>query len=678
MRIDYLRASDDPVVSRVLTKWQGDASSLAFPGARYAPSPSSLPQGDTYQDEDGIVLSSSPIPSVNLEAIQKLFQQHLPDEPWPLIREDETLFPNTTGRATNTFDDDTMGGSCEAPQPYCAIPRKLQYTRTIYGPRQSSLLGMRVSGTRRKGPSSVGNHMYGVSEKTAVPDDCPSNRDSQTLQCVSASAVTNSTQSTANAFSDTSPRVSYSIQPPKRPLQDAAEEHFMQELSGSSSNEPDFTATPNKLSNPKPRPVSLPSGLELSDFSQRSISEGLPAGMNSSLGSGSDETLASETLCPYIPGSFIVNPVHESHTLAVRRSTRTRKESQVQVPSGTPSASGHTLSQRVATLHIHSPGRERGECLTFRRHPIVGTKKKSLLTHKLQQSTASHTQAQRFLARYCRAGTRDTDSNGFAVSLHFPCQDPPVPPLQVRIRREATMEELIGYGLFCFVEQYGNPPHHFYADDRDPDFYLDSQAWALHMVEDGLVDEDYPAIDRSLVTGRFGENEFAICPQSFPQNLTLPPIAVQRPNTSPTRPSAEPLEPSVNSFVQNDSSTLSLQVMVVPNARGMMSVQVPLTATTAYAISSVCRSCHLADPHDYVLLYRDVDELIPLSRPVRVFAHRTDLVLVERTSLPPDSERFTAGSLSATNIPEQPKYKTAMDLISNYKVCLAADPGLFD
>lgn len=97
--------------------------------------------------------------------------------------------------------------------------------------------------------------------------------------------------------------------------------------------------------------------------------------------------------------------------------------------------------------------------------------------------------------------------------------------MRLSVRKDATMEELIGYGLYCYVEEGWLPAlDSSLAQDgteEQREIRLSTMAWTLRLVEDGEVDDDYPALDRSLTVGKFGADELAICeatPAQIKQN----------------------------------------------------------------------------------------------------------------------------------------------------------------
>lgn len=647
---------------------------------------------DAYQDDDGVVLSSSPLPPLDIGAVQRLFEEYLPQERWPLDEEDEANLPGVSALHPSPMESIGTPGRHspldEVPVPYRVQPRRLQYTQTIYGPRQSNMLGMRVSGKRRAETStSSSTELFGASESTAVPESSMrgslartlfqnslhySQADQGSMDAESVKTVVNPRASDIHSVYSKSGAAGLMHPSPDR----AAGANVLSSLADSGGQRRSTSPlVPLNSSRAGMEPISF--HIEAIGFSQQpeGLGESLVSDEPSSLESDSGETLASDTLCPYIPGSFIINPVPESSSLAQssKRPNRSRKGSTAR------------LGERLPGQPSRSPAPEDPGRLLFQRNAIRSAPPNaSLLTSKFGSNDTSQSQAQIHLARYGRAGAGESDANGITISLYFPNQTSveATSPLPVRIRKDVTMEELIGYGLFCYVEKHGEPPQHPDADEEELDIYLETTAWSLHMVEDGEVDEDYPAIDRSLVVGRFGETEFAICPTSQPRRTysMLTTDAWRRPE-EPTStvdvPNTLAMQPLRDRPNESEPNTLSLQIMVVPTAMGMTTIRVPPRATAAQVLAIACRHCLLSDPSGYALLYRDVDEVIPLDRSVRDFYGRTDLVLVERTTLPRAAEAPVPSARPASSMPEQPKYKTAMDLISNYKVRRLTDAGLF-
>lgn len=159
--------------------------------------------------------------------------------------------------------------------------------------------------------------------------------------------------------------------------------------------------------------------------------------------------------------------------------------------------------------------------------------------------------------------------------------------------------------------------------------------------------------------GRFGEDEFALCPKTLPKCM----YASVADLTKVSIPSV-PASSSGLKLSPSNEPTVSLTIMVVPTASGNTQIQVRPDTTTAEVLAAVCQQCHLEHPQNYALLRRDRGELIDMQLKAADFQHVDDLALVERTSM-----QAQALSNDLGPVLQQPKYKNAMDLITNYKVC---------
>ncbi|KAG0336356.1 hypothetical protein BG000_006664 [Podila horticola] len=96
------------------------------------------------------------------------------------------------------------------------------------------------------------------------------------------------------------------------------------------------------------------------------------------------------------------------------------------------------------------------------------------------------------------------------LKIYLPHSDKPKDPMQVVVKREATVEDVIGYILYQYYHE-GRTPH--FSDDQST-----VVQWNLRIVEDdGEIDDDLPAVERTLKIGRFSMNQrfamnqFALC-----------------------------------------------------------------------------------------------------------------------------------------------------------------------
>lgn len=73
------------------------------------------------------------------------------------------------------------------------------------------------------------------------------------------------------------------------------------------------------------------------------------------------------------------------------------------------------------------------------------------------------------------------------LELYFPHADEPSDPILATVRKDATVEEVTGHGLWKYVEEGRSPE--LDGDDAE----LSTVGWGLRIVEDdGEVDEDFP------------------------------------------------------------------------------------------------------------------------------------------------------------------------------------------
>lgn len=267
--------------------------------------------------------------------------------------------------------------------------------------------------------------------------------------------------------------------------------------------------------------------------------------------------------------------------------------------------------------------------------------------------------------------------------------------LTLSVRKDASMEELIGYGLYCFVEEGWSPA--LDQDGGDQDVRLSTLGWVLRIVEDGEIDDDYPAIDRSLVVGKFGQDEFAIVEASAQQvkqneaalssvqrrasRLTAPlataastarPLPSATSGTTPApavagvtggrlgvgaRAGAPVTEtiggnapagslisvagtPIIASSALGKSTAATgtgifLRVAVTPNAqvRYKTTLNVPSETYLADVLDLICKKRRLANPDEWAFVVPDDNIVVPLDRTVESLQGSHDLVLVKRSTL---------------------------------------------
>ncbi|KAG0367567.1 hypothetical protein BGX24_003172, partial [Mortierella sp. AD032] len=139
--------------------------------------------------------------------------------------------------------------------------------------------------------------------------------------------------------------------------------------------------------------------------------------------------------------------------------------------------------------------------------PLTQPSPVSLLTSLIiqQKSKEDNPFAEEFLRI---AGMGETTP--VKLKIYLPSSDKPKDPMQVVVKREASVEDVIGYILY-----------QYYNEGRTPllsDELSTVVQWNLRIVEDdGEIDDDLPAVERTLKIGRFSMNQrfamnqFALC-----------------------------------------------------------------------------------------------------------------------------------------------------------------------
>ncbi|RSH92261.1 hypothetical protein EHS25_008676 [Saitozyma podzolica] len=261
-----------------------------------------------------------------------------------------------------------------------------------------------------------------------------------------------------------------------------------------------------------------------------------------------------------------------------------------------------------------------------------------------------------------------TLSNPFA-SLYTSVAAPPS-PISGKVRKDATVEEVTGFGLWKYWEEGREP----LLSAEESDVRWSTIGWGLRMVEeDGEVDEDFPPLDRESQVHKFSYGQFAIVEATdsqIRQNAAKAPNIVRRPsriianvaNTAPAQGAAATARPkiaqnpsasvSVSSFSSFEQPSINIADTTMKGSVGLSSalskpvlLRVRVTAsadvhfTTTISVPSdmyiadlteiLCKKKRLPLPAtDWVLCLADLTLALPLDRTVSSLEGKNDLALV--------------------------------------------------
>ncbi|KAG6829351.1 hypothetical protein H0H92_004717 [Tricholoma furcatifolium] len=286
---------------------------------------------------------------------------------------------------------------------------------------------------------------------------------------------------------------------------------------------------------------------------------------------------------------------------------------------------------------------------------------KSALSSMLASSDAS---SNPFSEMYAAISGRG-ESASVDVIVYFPhAVRPRGKPMELNVRKDATVEEVIGFSLFTYWKEGWLPPlDEGLTGESDPKWETKVSAvgWIMRIAEeDGEVDDDFPPPDRMGKISKFNADAYAVLeatPAQAQQNQILDSKIQRHPSRMTKKveklsvPAAS-LAPS-SAILGTTLGSLPLSTSLGPSSSQgppiFLRIQVADTADAVHiyttipvsagmymqeALELVCRKRKLANPKDYALLLADKSILIPLDRTVASLQGKRDLLLIKRTMLP--------------------------------------------
>ncbi|KAL5530052.1 AVO1 [Sanghuangporus sanghuang] len=304
------------------------------------------------------------------------------------------------------------------------------------------------------------------------------------------------------------------------------------------------------------------------------------------------------------------------------------------------------------------------------------------------------------------------------VTVYFPhAMKPANKPMKLNVRKDATIEEVIGFSLWSYWEEGWLPKLDEGIPEERKDERLSAIGWVLRIAEDdGEVDEDFPAPDRMGKISKFNFDAYAILeatPAQAAQNAQLEAKIARRPSRiivsktkqkqestgglAPPAPSVGPslstmsasalgtsvgiLGSSLNiSSSHGSQALLRIRMANVDNKATHYSTTISVFSTMYMqeVLEQICRKRKIENPRDWALLSDDLKILVPLDRTVASLEDNLRLVLIQREALPEygfavDADKRTARSIDPNasifkRISEvQPKNKTIEPDFDVYK-----------
>ncbi|KAK9768585.1 Component of a membrane-bound complex containing the Tor2p kinase [Basidiobolus ranarum] len=250
------------------------------------------------------------------------------------------------------------------------------------------------------------------------------------------------------------------------------------------------------------------------------------------------------------------------------------------------------------------------------------------------------------------------EPNVMTIKIFLPHSEEPMRPLEIVVKRDATVEQVIGYTLHRFCEEGRKP----LLDEK----LSDVVHWSMRIVEDdGTIDEDFPALDRTRQISKFFFDQFAICEATPAQVKVNERLRLKKPSREMLRkvpsaqnirrPSATPIPIAASSSqahpnTSEQSGGIKVDSTHVPPAPPPPSfhrlkvyffsptsttlsttIIIPVRTTFMDIRSQVCRKWRL-DKDDYILIIADTTTEIPLDKTVNDYQKVSELVLLNKGS----------------------------------------------
>ncbi|CAH1759309.1 22504_t:CDS:2 [Entrophospora sp. SA101] len=276
------------------------------------------------------------------------------------------------------------------------------------------------------------------------------------------------------------------------------------------------------------------------------------------------------------------------------------------------------------------------------------------------------------------------DLNPIKLKLYLPFCKEPTKPLVLIVKRDASVEEVIGYTLY-----------QYWDEKREP--ILESRLcnvvqWIMRIVEDdGEIDEDI-ALERTRKISKFAFDQFALCianPTQVKQNEALHAKMRSPTKESMTDPPTAKSDGSTITTI-NDSTTRTNTLGSTVDLANQIFLRIRLTQNSEVAhtttinvspdmhfyevLDVVCQKRKL-DSKDYTFKIADSNIFINLENTVDTVGNEQDLVLVPRVTTPttgdmppsPTTIKERTSKRRTPTDPPQPLYVSSNEYMSVYK-----------
>ncbi|KAK0207957.1 stress-activated map kinase interacting protein 1-domain-containing protein [Desarmillaria ectypa] len=559
--------------------------------------------------------------------------------------------------------------------------KSLKYTQTIMGGRTGGL-GLRVSGKRAsvsKRASTLLSTTESDTVKNFVGTSAPVNEEAEVEEA----------KGTPEIKVQEVPVVEAPQFVPR--FKGAAEMERRRRLRMAARRSPDAAPPPGP-----PPTLSFDDSSSDEDnpvLSSSSSSSSYAAGANDSM---DDDDFDPEFAATRTPGNFD-SASDMNSVLSLSNSRRSR-------PRLTPASGKLSPNRPRAESRPHRPLRNPTAEMSFTRKRVVPLKPPAVSALSAMLKSAGTT-TNPFSELYSLISGRGENASSY-VQVYFPhAQEPRNKAMELSVRKDASVEEVIGFALWTYWEEGWKPKldEGLTEDDEKWNTQLSAIGWILRIAEDdGEVDDDFPPPDRMGKIVKFNADAYAVLeasPAHVAQNRILQSKIQRRPSRTAVAKKSQNQNPSslppaainapifgsnLGSLPLSTSLGLSssgpqmfLRIRVADAAdAGHISTTIPVSAEMYMqeALEMVCRKRKLDNPKEYALLLADMSILIPLDRTVASLQGKRELVIIKKSRLGGDvlkgAGRTTDPNASIfKRISDTPEVKlsSALDYTAAYK-----------
>ncbi|KAF9048309.1 hypothetical protein BDZ89DRAFT_758549 [Hymenopellis radicata] len=383
-----------------------------------------------------------------------------------------------------------------------------------------------------------------------------------------------------------------------------------------------------------------------------------------------------------------------------------RTHSKGQPKSHSPSQPQETRPRKTSApprILAHAPPE-----MVFTRKPIPPIMKQttSSLSAMLKSTgTTSNPFAEMYAAISGRGENASSD-----VQVYFPhAVEPRGRAMDLNVRRDATVEEVIGFALWTYWEEGWKPKLDEGLNGEEDErwaTHLSAVGWILRITEDdGEVDDDFPPPDRMGKIVKFNADGYAVLeasPAQIAQNQILESKIQRRPSRTTTGKKMEksnsglavPVVPAGPGSSASNLGSLRLSTSLGPLSShgpqmflrirvadaagaGHVSTTIPVSAEMYMqeALEMVCKKRKLDTPKEYALMLADMSILIPLDRTVASLQGKRELVIIKRSMLGGDVLKATGKTTDPnasifkrmSDTPAEVKLSSELDYAAAYK-----------